>query len=119
MRPRGRAPCAVNPRKGFIDMAYRIVCPTFAAGVTGHGTDIGYSVGGALSHASRCPAMNALMAERDIDVDLKVSTRGVQTEDEFFAAAAQKFARVTSAPVAPAPAAENVRIIDGVAYRKA
>ena len=121
MRPRGRAPCAVNPRKGFIDMAYRIVCPLFTADptVTGHGSATGYSVGGALSHASRCAEMNSIMADRGLAIDLKLSTRGVQSEDEFFAAAAAKLSRITSAPVAPAAAAENVVIIDGVAYRKA
>ena len=88
-------------------MAYKWVCPL--AGTAGHGTEAGYSMGGFLSHASRCALANTAAAERGMAVDLKVSTRGVQTEDEFFAAAAAKLAQ--SAPVQPTAAGEEVTVV--------
>jgi hypothetical protein len=102
-------------------MAFTIVCPVFTAdeSVRGHGTATGYTVGGALSHATRCASMGDIMRERGVAVETRAtSTRGIATEDEFFQAAARKLAQVTSAPEPAAQAAETV-IIEGVAYRKA
>ena len=101
-------------------MALRKVCPVLVADptVTGHGTDAGYSNGGWVSHAERCEAANADLAGHGVTIDLKTTgRRGIETEEDFYAAAAAKAAQ--SAPVEPAQAAENVVLIDGIAYRKA
>lgn len=100
-------------------MAFRLVCPAFGPDVIGHGTAAGYSAGGAYDHATRCATMGDLLRSRDIDVDTRAARRGIETEDDFFAAIVAKSA-AKSEPVA-ASAAEPVETvtIDGVTYRKA
>ncbi len=101
-------------------MAFRLVCPAYVPDKVGHGTDAGYSPGGAYDHATRCAAMGDLLRERDIDVETRATGRkGVETADDFFAAIVAKSA-AKSEPVA-ASAAEPVETvtIDGVTYRKA
>jgi hypothetical protein len=95
----------------------RIPCPESETNETGHGDSLGYSVGGALSHASRCATMNAIMAARNVNIPLTVAgRRGVETEDEFFAAAAAKYASLQSQPAQPVQAAETIEV-DGKVYR--
>ena len=70
--------------------SFRVACPVVLADdtVKGHGDANGYSVGGALSHASRCDVMADRIGRPDVFVGRK--TRGPQSESDFMAAVAAK-----------------------------